>query len=240
MENKCAIIVQARMSSSRFPGKSLKLIGDKPLVYYVVKRLELTGLPVIVATSTDASDDVLFEYLKSQNIKIFRGSLSNVLSRYIGAAETFGIEEIIRVTADNPLVDIVSLKNSVNLFEKYDYIDGIYEDGLIKGTGFELVRLKELKSIKSRNPRHLEHVTSALRENLSQNTKYKKLPVPHYHSFTDKIVLTCDYAEDLELLTLIFKAFDYSVTIKIEDVLDFYLENPEIFQSNADVHQNQG
>ncbi len=240
MGNKRAIIVQARMSSSRFPGKSLELIGNKPLVYYVVKRLELSGLPVIVATSTDVSDDVLANYLEVQNIKVFRGSLLNVLNRYIATAEAFEVKEIIRVTADNPLVDMVSLENSVNLFEKYDYIDGIYEDGLIKGTGFELVRLKELKSIKSSNPHHLEHVTSTLRENLSQNTKYKKLPVPHYHSFTDKIVLTCDYAEDLELLKMIFNAFDHSVAIKIEDVLEFYLENPAIFQLNAGLHQNQG
>ncbi len=227
------------MSSSRFPGKSLEIIGNKPLVFYVVKRLELTGLPVIVATSTDDSDDVLVNYLEGQNIKVFRGSLLNVLNRYIAAAEAFEVDEIIRVTADNPLVDIVSLDNSINLFEKYEYVDGIYEGGLIKGTGFELVRLKELKTIKSSKPHHLEHVTAALRENLSQNTKYKKLSVPHYHQFTDRIVLTCDYAEDLKLLKIIFNAFDYSVAIKIEDILDFYLENPEIFQLNARLHQNQ-
>ena len=239
MGNKRAVIVQARMSSSRFPGKSLELIGNKPLVYYVVKRLELTGLPVIVATSTDASDDILTNYLEGQNIKVFRGSLSNVLNRYITAAEEFGVEEVVRVTADNPLVDIVSLKRSLNLFQKYDYVDGIYQDGLIKGTGFELVSLKELKSIKSSNPHHLEHVTAALRENLAQNPGYKKLKVPHYHRFTDKIVLTCDYAADLELLKKIFTAFAYSVAIKIEDILDFYLENPEIFRLNARLHQNQ-
>lgn len=226
------------MSSSRFPGKSLELIGDKPLVYYVVKRLELTGLPVIVATSTDASDDVLANYLGEQNIKVFRGSLKNVLNRYIATAETFGVEEIIRVTADNPLVDIVSLMKSVSLFEKYEYVDGIYQDGLIKGTGFELVSLKELKSIKSKNPHHLEHVTAALRENLPQNPAYYKLQVPHYHQFIDKIILTCDYVEDLELLRRIFDVFDYSVAIKIEDVLNFYIENPEKFQLNAPLHQN--
>src|SRR5680860_195624 len=240
MGNKRAVIVQARMSSSRFPGKSLKLIGNKPLVYYVVKRLELSGLPVIVATSTDASDDVLAEYLKSQKIKVFRGSLLNVLNRYITAAEKFGVEEIVRVTADNPLVDIVALKRSLTLFQKYEYVDGIYQEGLIKGTGFELVSLKELKSIKSNNQHHLEHVTAVLRENLSKNPKYKKLQVPHYHQFIDKILLTCDYAEDLELLRRIFSAYDYSVAIKIEDIVGLYRENSEIFQINASLHQNQG
>lgn len=228
------------MSSSRFPGKSLELIGNKPLVYYVVKRLELTGLQVIVATSTDASDDVLANYLEGQNIKVFRGSLLNVLNRYIASAEAFGVEEIIRVTADNPLVDIVSLKRSTSLFEKYEYVDAIYQDGLIKGTGFELVSLKELKSIKSNNPHHLEHVTAALRENLPRNPTYKKLPVPNYHRFIDKIMLTCDYAEDLELLRYVFKAYDYSVAIRIENIVGLYRENPEIFQLNAQLHQNNG
>ena len=228
------------MSSSRFPGKSLELIGENPLAYYVVKRLERIGLPVIVATSTDASDDVLVDYLEGQNILVYRGSLLNVLNRYIAAAEAFGIGEIIRVTADNPLVDIVSLMKSLSLFEKYEYVDGIYQHGLIKGSGFELVSLKELKSIRSDNPHHLEHVTSSLRENLSQNLKYKKLPVPKYHQFNDKIVLTCDFPEDLELLRKIFEAFDYSFSIKIEEILDFYIANPKIFQVNARLHQFKG
>lgn len=133
-------------------------------------------------------------------------------------------------------MDIVSLMKSESLFEKYEYVDGIYQEGLIKGTGFELVSLRELKSIKSSKPDHLEHVTSVLRENLSQNLKYKKLPVPTYQ-FKDKIVLTCDYPEDLELLRKIFEAFDYSFSMKIEEILDFYIENPKLFQINALLHQ---
>jgi spore coat polysaccharide biosynthesis protein SpsF len=239
MTNKIAIIVQARMSSTRLPGKSLALIGKEPLIYYVVKRLELTGLPVIVATSTDSSDDVLVEYLKSQNIKVFRASLSNVLLRYIAAAKAFGVKRIIRVTGDNPLVDIVSLKNSVNLFEKYEYVDGIYQDGLIKGTGFELVKLKELTSIKSTKSHDLEHVTAALRKYLPQKSTYIKLPVPHYHQFTDEIVLTCDYDEDLELLRRVFKVFNYAIAVRIKDILELYLKNSEIFQLNSPLHQNK-
>jgi spore coat polysaccharide biosynthesis protein SpsF len=237
MGNNRAVIVQARMSSSRFPGKSLQLIGNKPLVYYVVKRLELSGLPVIVATSTDASDDLLAEYLKGQKIKVFRGSLLNVLNRYVTAAEEFGVKEIVRVTADNPLVDIISLKRSLTLFQKYDYVDGIYQEGFIKGTGFELVSLKKLKSINSNNPHHLEHVTAALRENLTKNSRYKKLQVPHYHQFIDKIVLTCDYLEDLELLKLIFATYNYELSISIPEIIEFYKRKPEFFVANTLLHQ---
>jgi len=234
---KLSIIIQARMSSSRLPGKSLKLIGDKPLIFYVIERFRRLGLPIIIATSTASSDNVLVEYLNSlEDIFIYRGSLDNLLNRYIAAAEAFGIEKIIRVTADNPLVDIAALKRSLILFEKYDYVDGIYQDGLIKGTGFELVSLLELKSIRSNNSHHLEHVTAALRENES-NPKYKKIPVPHYHKFIDKIVLTCDYVEDLELLKLIFSTYDYKLSISIPEIIDLYIEQPKLFGTNALKHQ---
>ena len=233
---KLAIIIQARMSSSRLPKKSLRLIGDKPLIFYVVERLRVLKLPIIVATSTDSSDDILVEYLKNlDDISIFRGDLKNVLNRYIAAAEKFGVEKIIRVTADNPLVDIMALNNSLSLFQEYDYLDGIYQDGLIKGTGFELVSLNELKSIRSNKPHHLEHVTAALRENATK-PRYKKIPVPHYHQFIDKIVLTCDYAEDLFLLEKVFASFNYSFKISIPEVIKLYERKPELFALNAVLH----
>ena len=233
---KHAIIIQARMSSSRLPGKSLKMIGDKPLIFYVVERLRLLGLPIIIVTSTNSSDDILVEYLKGlKDIFIYRGSLDNVLNRYIAAAEAFGIEKIVRVTADNPLVDIAALKRSLILFQEYEYVDGIYQDGLIKGTGFELVSLNELKSIRSNKPHHLEHVTAALRENATK-TRFKKIPVPHYHQFIDKIVLTCDYAEDLELLKIIFATYNYELSVTIPEIIELYKSKPEIFVTNALLH----
>lgn len=235
---KHAIIIQTRMSSSRLPGKSLRLIGDKPLIFYVIERLKLLGLPIIIATSTDTSDDVLVGYLNSiEDIFIYRGSLDNVLNRYVAAAEAFGVEKIIRITADNPLVDIAVLKRSLIYSQKYDYVDGIYQDGLIKGTGFELVSLKQLKSIRSNKPHHMEHVTAALRENAPKNPRYKKIPVPHYHQFIDKIVLTCDYVEDLELLKIIFATYNYELSVTIPEIIELYKSKPKIFLTNALLHQ---
>ena len=164
---KRAIIVQARMSSSRLPGKSLQMIGDRPLLYYVLKRLEKTGIPVIVATSDHSSDDEIADYVESLKIHVFRGELENVLQRYIDCAEAFGVTGIIRVTGDNPLVDIEALKHSEALFEDYQYLDAIYPNGWIKGTGFEFVTLGELQKIRPSKPEHREHVTLALREEIS-------------------------------------------------------------------------
>lgn len=231
-----AIIVQARMSSSRLPGKSLKRIGDKPLVHFVWKRLELLGLPVIFATSDDASDDVLADYFEQNAIYFYRGDLNNVLQRYIDTAQNFGVEEIIRVTADNPLVDIETLENSLQLFEDYDYVDGIYKDGFIKGTGFELVRLKELKSIVNPGLGEKEHVTLALRKKIDSRHSFMQLRAPEMHAmYRDKMVLTCDYKEDLELLRKIFKAYDHAVDFSLKDLISFYEENHDLFGTNLNL-----
>ncbi len=238
MINKRAVIIQARMSSKRLPGKTLMSIGEHPLIFYVIKRLQLTGLPVIVATSSDPSDDELAGYLESQNFTLFRGDLENVLKRYVDTAEEFGVEEIIRVTADNPLVDIEALQHALPLFENFNYVDGIGKDGLIEGTGFELVKLSALKSIFSSKSEYLEHVTLALRERIGVENTFTSLPVPLYQSFQKEIFITCDYAEDLELLRKIFKEFNYSFDVPINNIIDFYNRKPEIFKENQYLHTN--
>jgi len=81
----------------------------------------------------------------------------------------------------------------------------------------------------------LEHVTAALRENATK-PRYKKIPVPHYHQFIDKIVLTCDYAEDLFLLEKVFASFNYSFKISIPEVIKLYERKPELFALNAVLH----
>ena len=239
MKSNRAIIVQARMSSERLPGKSLMKIGKYPLIYYVLNRLKITGEQVIVATSTDSSDDVLVQYLEEQDFRFYRGSLDNVLDRYIATANKFGIEEIIRVTGDNPFVDIELLQSSLALFERYTYVDGIYEDGLIKGSGFELVALDELKCIKNPNQKYKEHVTYGLREKIKFRENYVQLSVPIFHSsFRNKVILTCDYQEDLELLRILFEHFEYSLQVSIEEILIFINTNSLLSDINMFRHNN--
>lgn len=234
---KRAIIVQARMSSSRLPGKSLRLIGEQPLLFYVLKRLEKTGIPLVVATSDHSSDDEIADYLESLGVPVFRGALENVLQRYIDCAEAFGIEEIIRITGDNPLVDVEALTKAEKLFEDYPYLDAIYPNGWIKGSGFEFVTLRELKNICPSKRAHREHVTLALREKIPFREDFLALPVPEYQkNYTNKIVLTCDYPEDFQLLKEIYEHFNYSTNISINEVLSLYDTHREKFRPNLPLH----
>lgn len=237
MNNQRAVIIQARMSSRRLPGKTLMCIGERPLVFYVIRRLQLSGLPVIVATSSDPSDDELARYLEKEKFTFYRGDLENVLHRYINTAEEFGVEEIIRITADNPLVDIEALQKALPLFKDFSYVDGIGKDGLLKGTGFELVKLSALRSIVPEKQEHREHVTLALREKISAESTFITLPVETPSNLQNEIFLTCDHAEDLELLRNIFEEFNFAIHISIEQVIGFYKRNPELFKLNQFLHR---
>ena len=100
-------IIQARMSSSRLPGKVLIDIAGKPLLQHMLERVQkakyLNG--VVIATTTDPSDDILEQFCQDQNIPCFRGSLTDVLDRCYHAASQFHAEVIVRLTGDCPLID---------------------------------------------------------------------------------------------------------------------------------------
>lgn len=104
----CVAIIQARMSSSRLPGKVLQLIEGRTMLEMVVQRLSRSKLldGIVIATTTDLSDDPLEVFATDSKIEIVRGSSLDVLSRYVSVLDTFPeITEIVRVTADCPFID---------------------------------------------------------------------------------------------------------------------------------------
>ena len=104
---KTAAVIQARMGSERLPGKVLQDIAGKPMIDRVVERVQrcLSIDGVIVATSTNASDDHLAEHCRGLGVQVVRGSENDVVSRYALAAEKFRCEFVVGMTADCPLVD---------------------------------------------------------------------------------------------------------------------------------------
>ena len=116
--NPC-IVVQARMSSSRFPGKMLAPIAGVPCILRCLERCKGMGLPIILATSDDPSDDALAELAKSEGFHVFRGALNDVRERIYQASDGFDI--VVRITGDCPFVDPGLIRECLSKLIAYDY-----------------------------------------------------------------------------------------------------------------------
>jgi spore coat polysaccharide biosynthesis protein SpsF len=127
---KTIAIIQARMSSSRLPGKVLLDIGSKPMLEWVVERTRRAQFvnEVVVATTLDPSDTPVFEFCKQKDTRVGRGSVHDVLDRYYQAAKHFQADVVVRITADCPLIDPALIDQAVRL--------------LLSGTGALDLRLK--------------------------------------------------------------------------------------------------
>ena len=160
-------IIQARMGSTRLPGKVLMKLGNRTMLGFLIERLSKSHTldAIVVATTTNSRDNVIVEESRKQGVDCFRGSESDVLSRYMQAARVFGGEIVVRVTADNPFTDPASIDRVVErLLEGYDYA---IEDDLPVGTTGEALTFKALEFIDTvaSTARWREHVTLYAKEN---------------------------------------------------------------------------
>lgn len=115
---KIIAIIQARMGSTRLPGKVLKKICGQPIIWHIVERAKMTKSldQIVVATSNSKSDTCLYDYLTSNGILCIRGSEYDVLSRYFEGASKLNADVIVRLTGDNPLVDYKMIDYSIDYY----------------------------------------------------------------------------------------------------------------------------
>ncbi len=170
-------IIQARMGSSRFPGKMLSPLGPHPILEWVLRRVKQARTldKVVLATSDSAADDALADLARANGVKAFRGSETDVLARFAGAAKEAGASVVVRICADNPFVDPGEIDRLVTYFagsscdyacNHQDRLGSRYADGF----GAEILRASLLESVAARatEVRHREHVTLYLWEHASE------------------------------------------------------------------------
>jgi spore coat polysaccharide biosynthesis protein SpsF len=194
---KKGIFIQARLSSSRFPGKMMEKIDGIPLIEYVYNRCKTSeeADEIIVITSIEKSDDRLYEFCKERSIHVFRGPLNNVLERFIMAADEYDCSLIGRVCGDSPFVDIFNLDNMFRNANntKIEYLR--YEQE-ISGFLSEVIQLKTLKKLNTfeLQQEDIEHVTHYILHNKEKfNVDIKVVKDNNYHP------LTIDFQDDLLL-----------------------------------------
>jgi len=188
-------VLQARISSTRLPAKVLLPVCDMPVVVLAAKRAANTGIPVMVVTSTDSSDDVLVKTLNDYNIQCVRGSLENTLKRFVDALSNANDDDIIiRLTGDNVFPDGLLLDEIKQVFldKKLDYLccNGM-ESGLPYGVSAEFTYLKHLRKalVSEIDANDKEHVTPFIIRQFGVRyfTKYSALKKGLYRSTIDNL-----------------------------------------------------
>lgn len=239
---KIGIIVQARMGSTRLPGKILKpFYGGKTLLETLLENLhKVEGVKVIVATSTNENNDQLESFLKQKGELVFRGSENDVLDRFIKAAEANDVDGIIRICSDNPFMDwhgVAQLADMAQTFSA-DYM-GFRINGkpsILTHFGFwgEFVTLRALKRVAATTedgtPAH-EHVTYHI-YNHPDEYICRWIDGPDFLEGRDDIRLTIDTPEDLKSALTVYsdlKAKDDNFTLK--DVVTYLDAHEDIKQS---------
>lgn len=227
MSGEIGVIIQARMRSTRLPGKILKKLGGKTLLEHIFFRLSFLrhSVGVVLATSDMSDNDVVSDLCLSSGIACFRGSEDNVLDRYIRCAEEYDFKHIVRLTADNPLVDIEELDRLIELYllGDIDYADSLGD--LPIGVGAEIFSMGSLieSGRLGKEPHHIEHVNEYIRENMAR-FKCARLPVPPEKSRPD-VRLTLDTEDDyLKISYIVDAAGDEFITtqeaIALSDIYD--------------------
>lgn len=222
-KEKSVIIIQARMGSDRFPAKMLAKIGNMPLVEYVYKRCRESGIKdIFIATSKDASDDVLYDYCKKNSIPVIRGELENVLDRYIQVARSIKAEYIIRVCGDTPFVDISLISRLLKILvdEGLDYVS-LNRTTCASGFYSEAVSLKTLTATAALTSEKddLEHVTKFIKDSKGRFlTKF--LDTDLNPPFVRDIKLTIDYPEDIERANRIIEELPDKYFFTSQDILN--------------------
>ncbi len=206
------LLIQSRMSSFRLPGKMLMDFAGIPLVEYVYKRCRTAQKPDMIAviTSTDISDDPLNDYCINHDIMIFRGSLNNVLHRFVEASSFFNLDFVCRVCGDSPFVDPVMIDRMLDEAIRFNY-DYTSLNHAIDGFISEVIKFEALEksSQMTSDPYDMEHVTSHIRMNSHMfETRWIDMDVP-YHG--PGISMTIDKPEDFEFCCAIAEDLSFNV-----------------------------
>lgn len=235
---KTIIIIQARMGSSRLPGKILKPLGQADILTFVTERCKkIKGISdVIVATSVLPQDDAVEKWCREHSITCFRGSEDDVLDRYVQCAKAYEPDYVMRVTSDCPFVDYEMADEIVTLMDK-KRVDIIDKAGkLPRGLAVELISYKALLSIhqKGKEPRHREHVTYYAYEHRNEfNRITYEVPENRRH---DSLRITLDTEEDYALCKAVANHFQDPL-VPSADIIHYLLNHPEIANLNAHIEQ---
>jgi spore coat polysaccharide biosynthesis protein SpsF len=235
-------IIQARMGSTRFPGKSLHPIAGISLLEHIIIRLQQVSEidHILLAIPDKESESPLIEFAHRLQIPVFQGSEEDVLGRFIKAGESIQTEHIVRVCGDNPLIDIPLLRSLVCAHRQDNADYTLPKEPVPLGSSCEIIRFEALKRIDAlaQSSIYREHVTTWFHDHPA-SFHIKHVSAPDYlanHTFR----LTVDTFQDFQLMEALFKNLPHSPDspLSLEAVINFLIAHPETTALNIDIPQN--
>lgn len=237
---KTVIIIQARIGSSRLPGKVLTSINGKPMLWFQLSNLSRSkySKEIIVATTTKSADRRIVEFCQINNIKCFRGSEDDVLERYYQAACEHKADIVCRLTADCPLIDPLVVDQIIDRYvenrQKVDYVSNTIERTYPRGMDCEVFSMDALTESyeTAREPFEREHVTPFI---YRHPELFRILQVLNPEDLS-RYRLTVDTQEDFELIRKMLSIVSES---SVEKCIEVLKENPDWFLINQHITQKK-
>jgi spore coat polysaccharide biosynthesis protein SpsF len=230
-------IVQARMGSTRLPGKVMEPILGRPMLSWVAERLQRAVLldEVIVATTQASADETIVSLCREQEVLCFRGSVEDVLDRYYRAASCHHADVIVRITSDCPLIDAGVVDEVVQAFlmSDVDYASNTVIRSYPRGLDVEVISFEALERAHRNASRayQREHVTPWIYENPSQ---FRILSVAGEADYSSHR-WTVDTAEDLALIRAIYEQLGGGSTFS--EILDLVERHRDLAEMNSSIVQ---
>lgn len=234
-------IIQARMGSKRLPGKVMRLLIGKPVLWHVVDRLRFSKRidTIVVATTTDPEDNVIEDWCCANWVQCYRGSRDDVLDRYYQAAQIYQADAILRITADCPALDPEVIDELLSEFEAHGYdvcgLAGAFPDGL----DCEVMTFSALERAWTQADKasEREHVTPYLHHHPEQFSlgRFERFQNLAHHRWT------LDEERDLQFLELVFhRLFQEDRPFLTSDILRLLDREPELMTINQGIVRNEG
>ncbi len=240
---KTAITIQARMTSTRLPGKILLPALNRPLLELMIERLRRIEAvdKIILCTTTNETDDILADLSALWEIECFRGSEHDVMSRVLSAAKHFEIDTIIETTSDCPLIDPNICSQVIDEFHvsKSEYCSNVYERSFPIGMDVQVFSTDVLEDAFSRteDPEEREHVSLFIYRhpeiyNLSWITAPESQKDPNLR-------LTLDTPEDYDLIKKLYELlYPTNPNFSLDDILQLITRIPELRKINNNINHN--
>ena len=238
-------IIAARMSSSRFPGKVMLKVDRKTILQHMIDRMSSAKKldNIIVATSLNPKDNIIYEHCQRNNIECYRGNENDLIDRYYTISKKINCDIIAKFGADCPLIDpkVIDYVITTYLDNDFDFVSNYgpppktYPEGMTLDVYSANILYEAFHDAKK--PSEREHISPFF----WNNPKRYRLHRVDYHTDISKYRFSLDYSEDFELIKIIFKKlYNENIIFTLEEIIQFLEKNPNIKKINSHIEPNLG